>query len=101
MPWVKGQSGNPTGGSKVGAIIRALARQDSEEAYLAVVGLMRNGDKDSTRLAAALAVLKVAGVPMSADVNITVTERQESPALTAAPTEDLASVVGIRQGTLN
>jgi hypothetical protein len=89
MPWVKGQSGNPTGGSKVGAIIRALARQDSEEAYLTVTDLMRNGDKDSTRLAAALAVLKVAGVPMSADVNITVTESPQSHDVSHLAVEDL------------
>jgi HEAT repeat protein len=101
MPWVKGQSGNPGGRPTVAQAIRALARTSSERAFNVVLDLMEHGDKDSTRLAAAIAILKVAGVPMSADVNITVTERQESPALTAAPTEDLASVVGIRQGTLN
>lgn len=100
MPWAKGQSGNPTGGSKAGAAIRALARTNSEEAYNTVLGLMREADKDATRLAAAIAILRVAGVPMSADVNITVTEKPAA-VLAEAPTDALVSVAGMKSGTLN
>jgi HEAT repeat protein len=90
MTWAKGQSGNPGGRPTVVQAIRALARTNSERAFNVVLGLMEHGDKDSTRLAAAIAILKVAGVPMSADVNITVTERQEAnPAVSTLPVEAL------------
>ena len=100
MPWTPGQSGNPGGRPRLAQAIRKLASNESERAFHVVLELMEHGDKDSTRLAAAIAILKVAGVPMSADVNITVTERQETP-LAAASIDDLASVAGLKQGTLN
>jgi hypothetical protein len=55
---------------------------------------MDHGDKDSTRLAAAIAILKVAGVPMSADVNITVTEAPQAQDVSHLAVEDLE--VGLR-----
>jgi HEAT repeat protein len=89
MPWVKGQSGNPGGRPTVAQAIRALARTNSEKAFNVVLGLMESGDKDSTRLAAAIAILKVAGVPMSADVNVTITEREPRPEASTLPVEAL------------
>lgn len=60
--WKPGVSGNPGGRPKIDERIRRLAQADSEEAYQVVKAMMLTADKDSTRLAAALAILRVAGV---------------------------------------
>lgn len=65
MPWAKGQSGNPGGRPPVAKEIRDLAQADSKKAYQVVLGMMLGADKDSTRLAAAIAILKMAGVTMN------------------------------------
>ncbi len=60
-PWPKGVSGNP-GGKKAKTAadkaVEALARANSTEAVDTVLSIMRGGDSDRTRLAAALAVLE-------------------------------------------
>jgi hypothetical protein len=63
--WKPGQSGNPGGRPKVAREVRASAQDDTPEAYRIISGLMRDADKDSVRLSAAVKVLQIAGVPMS------------------------------------
>lgn len=65
MPWAKGQSGNPGGRPKVVAKVREMAQRDTPEAYETLRSLMLTADKDSVRLAAAIAILKMAGVSLS------------------------------------
>jgi hypothetical protein len=69
MPWVKGQSGNP-GGRPAQALevkeIRKLAQAKSGEAFKIILHLMRHADRESVKLAAALGLLKIAGLDMSA-----------------------------------
>lgn len=90
MPWVKGQSGNP-GGRPAQTIevreVRKLCQEKSKRAYEIVADLMENADKASVRLAAALAILRMAGVPM----NETVPAQAEStqPLGTQASEEEL------------
>lgn len=76
MPWVKGQSGNPSG-SRPESIevkeVRRLAQSATPEAYATIESLMRGAEKDTVRLTAALAILKIAGLrfdspPESVDV---------------------------------
>lgn len=59
--WLPGVSPNPGGRPAIAEEIANLARADSPEAYAKVVAIMRN-DGDRQQLAAALAILKVAGV---------------------------------------
>lgn len=61
--WVRGgPSPNPSGRPKIASVVREMARIDTPEAYETVRALMRSGDKDSTRLAAARTVLQLADV---------------------------------------
>lgn len=55
--FVKGQSGNPGGRPKAEIDLRALARTYTKEALDTLLKVMRAGDKDSARVAAAVAVL--------------------------------------------
>lgn len=97
-----GVSGNPAGRAKVADEVRELAQADTPEAYLIVAELMRSATKDSTRLAAAIAVLKLAGIPMNADVTVTVQQAPERPQQpTEMRTEDLERIAGGAQGNLN
>lgn len=82
--WKPGVSGNPKGRSKVSDAIRELAKSDSTEAYNVVKNIMLTGDKDTTRLAAAIAILKAAGVSFNAEdgTDTTVTVR---PSVAAPP----------------
>ena len=60
-PWKPGQSGNPKGRPKKSAEARAvdaLARAESADALNVVLEVMREGEKDRDRLAAALAVIE-------------------------------------------
>jgi hypothetical protein len=60
-PWSKGVSGNPGGRRRKTAEARAvekLARASSGEALDTVLSIMRGGDGDRVRLAAALAVIE-------------------------------------------
>lgn len=65
--WKPGQSGNPGGRPRIAREVRASAQGDSPEAYRVILGIMRDGDKDAARLAAAVRVLQLAGIPMSED----------------------------------
>lgn len=87
--WQKGQSGNPGGRPKVAAELRNRARVDSPEAYETIVRLMREADKDSTRLQAAVRVLQIAGVTFNADVNLTVREERGASPYAGVPTAAL------------
>lgn len=65
MPWAPGQSGNPRGGRPESIEVREvrrLAQAMTHEAFKVVSDTMRHAEKDTVRLAAALAVLKVAGM---------------------------------------
>ena len=77
MPWVKGQSGNPSGRPCMPIElreVRQLARTYSREACERIYLLMSCAEKHETQLAAAIALLKIAGLNMTADVNLTVNE---------------------------
>jgi hypothetical protein len=64
--WKPGETGNEGGRPKIATEIRDLAKLDAPDAYRAVKDIMADPD-NKQRLAAALAILKVAGVPMSED----------------------------------
>lgn len=65
MPFQPGNRANP-GGRPPETIevrqVRKLAQARTLEAYKVVEGLMRGAEKDTVRLAAAIAVLKIAGM---------------------------------------
>jgi len=68
MPWEKGQSGNPGGRPRASIEVREIRRlcqERSKEAYEVIAGLMASAEKETTRLAAAIAILKAAGVSFS------------------------------------
>lgn len=97
MPWVKGQSGNPTG-AKPETIevkeVRRLAQSRSLEAFQIIDSLMTGAEKDSVRLAAAIAVLKLAGVQMDgASVAVNVTPRPNP--YTQTSTEKLLAMASV------
>ena len=73
-----GQSGNPGGRPKSADDIVDLARIDSEDAYAKVALIMRN-DGNRQQLAAALAILKLAGVFRGVEAG------ESRPVLPAAP----------------
>ena len=76
MPWKPGESGNPSGRPPEILEVRQvkkLCQEKTEEAIRKVFALMECADKDSVQLAAALAVLKIAGVRMDGEVTINVT----------------------------
>lgn len=64
-PWKPGESGNPGGRPKIDQEIRELAQVDSPEAYEKIRAIMLN-DKHRNQLPAAIAVLKLAGVSLTA-----------------------------------
>lgn len=82
--WKPGQSGNPGGRPAIADEIKALAEVDSPEAYRVVAEMMRTAEKDSVRLAAALSILKMAGVPLGNGVALTV----PPPQLPEAPSQE-------------
>lgn len=90
MPWPKGQSGNP-GGRPAEVLevkeVRRLAQEKTPRAFEIVAELMEKASKDSVKLAAALAVLKIAGVRM--DGEMTVTVNQQTRPYSDRPTAEL------------
>lgn len=56
MPFVKGQSGNPTGGKKVPKEIRELARKNTERAFKRICQLI-DSDDERTALAASVYII--------------------------------------------
>ena len=64
--WVKGQPSANPGGRPPECIevkqVRRLAQARTPEAYAVIESLMVGAEKDTTRLAAAIAVLKIAGM---------------------------------------
>ena len=77
-----GQSGNPSGRSKVIAEIRDLARQHTAGAINALVAVMQTGESGAARISAAVAILDRGwGKPREAkDVNVHRTIREYSDA---------------------
>lgn len=65
MPWVKGQSGNPTGRPRIVQGVRRQAQNMSEEALQVLVDVMRGGEKASERASAARTILQLAGAGFS------------------------------------
>ncbi len=85
MPWVKGESGNP-GGRRRDSLevreVRKLATEKTVRAFHVIDDIMEDAtEKGAVRLAAALAVLKLAGVNMSGEVTLNVTPQQPAPAV--------------------
>jgi hypothetical protein len=57
MRWQKGQSGNPGGRRKEDNQVKELAKQHTALALETLVNLCQNGKAESTKLAAAIALL--------------------------------------------
>src|SRR5574340_243018 len=92
--FAKGVSGCPGGKPAIARVIRDLAQADSPEAYAKVRAIMQY-DGHKHQLAAALAVLKVAGVPMNAgDAPQPPVPSPPSP-YSAKPTADLLKEAGV------
>ena len=85
--WAKGVSGNPGGRPRIAKTIRADAQVDAPDAYAEIKRIMREGDKDAARLAAAVKVLQIAGVPMSEDK--APEPEQDKPLTSGATPEEL------------
>lgn len=97
MPWVKGKSGNPTG-ARPETIevkeVRRLAQSRSLEAFKTIDAMMTGAERESVRLAAAIAILKLAGVSMdAASVAVNVTPRANP--YTQTPTEKLLAMATV------
>jgi hypothetical protein len=93
MPWPKGISGNP-GGRPAEVLevreVRRLAQAKTVRAFEIVAELMESAAKDSVRLAAALAVLKMSGVRMDGEMTVTVNQSPRNP-YSDKPTAELLS----------
>ncbi len=94
MPWAPGTSGNP-GGRSPETIevkeVRRLAQSRSLDAFKILDGLMVGAEKDSVRLAAAIAILKLAGVQFDREIIRDVTPAAPSPDA-AQPTPRLLAI---------
>lgn len=99
MPWVKGQSGNPRGrGTETIEVkeVRRLAQAKSKEAYSVIESLMVGAEKDSVRLAAAIAILRLAGVRWDTTVDVTVNaEPKASTRYSEVPTTQLLQMASV------
>ncbi|MBN1442844.1 MAG: hypothetical protein JXA90_09045 [Planctomycetes bacterium] len=62
--WQPGRSPNPGGRPRVVGLVREMAQADTPEAYERVRSAMREAERETVRLAAALAILRMAGIPM-------------------------------------
>jgi hypothetical protein len=71
--------------------VRRLAQEKTKRAFEIVAGLMENAEKDAVRLAAALAVLRLAGVRMDGEVTVNVTPGSPANPYTSRPTSELLS----------
>jgi hypothetical protein len=73
--------------------LRRRAQNDSDEAYAVLLDIMRNGDKDAARAAAAVKVLQLAGAAMSEDRSPDAPDAKPAPAreLTAEQLETIAA----------
>ena len=98
MPWKKGQSGNPKGRPMILPTIRAQARVDSHAAYNTLVEAMRDSDKWSERIAAAVQVLRLAGVSFASDVE---EMKAQVEARKLATPEQIAAALGAPDMPLN
>lgn len=78
-------------------IVRELAQVDTPEAYEIVRLLMRAGEKDNVRLAAARTILQIAGVPLTSstsnDGGSPSQEQSPPPAPSSTPTSALLTLV--------
>lgn len=82
MPFPKGVSGNPGGRPREVLEVREvrkLAQEKTTRAFEIVAKLMEEAEKDSVRLAAALAVLKIAGVRLDGEMSVTVNQAPANP----------------------
>jgi hypothetical protein len=90
--WQPGQSGNPKGTRpEILEVrqVRKLAQEKTVRAFQIVAGLMESAEKDSVRLAAAIAVLKIAGVRLDGEVNLTLNQPAALNPLQTMPTGKL------------
>jgi hypothetical protein len=86
--FLPGVSGNPGGRPGIAKEIRELAQADSVDAYRKVRAWM-DSENGKISLTAALAILKVAGVPMSAEESAGVVPQPSARPYAQAPTDDL------------
>ena len=83
--WRPGETGNAGGRPTIAREVRVEAQGDAKEAYAAIREVMR--DKEHKQhLVAAIAVLKLAGVPMSADAAPEGPKQTPPPVAGKAPT---------------
>ncbi len=99
MAWKKGQSGNPGGRPKVAASIRAQARVDSQKAYKRIVDAL---DDEKQGVAAAVQILKLAGISFASDAQETKDQAEAAKSTAPAePTTDLETAAGGPELPLN
>lgn len=104
MPWAKGQSGNPSGAKPETVEVRAvrrLAQEKTKRAFDIVLLLMEAADKDSVRLAAALAILKIAGVKMDGQVTVNLPPGSMTPMTSPFSGTPTAKLLLMRPGEKN
>lgn len=91
--WKPGVSGNPGGRPRIVSGIRRKAQNDSEEAYAVLLKEMREAEKPSERISAAVKVLQLAGAPMSEDRTPEAEQRPAQPSgeMTAEQLEEIAA----------